>query len=70
MKKDVVVFFFYIWIHAERSALISMYRSHLDFELYASICWRESYAVGNFEAIIIEAIASFEEIDIRQHGRQ
>ena len=32
-------------------------------ELYASIGWKESYRVGNFEGIIIEAIASVEEID-------
>ena len=32
-------------------------------ELYASIGWKEEYRVGNFEGIIIEAIASIEEID-------
>ena len=31
-------------------------------ELYDSIGWKESYAVGNFEGIIIEANARFEEI--------
>ena len=29
-------------------------------ELYDSIGWKESYAVGNFEGIITEAVASFE----------